>query len=48
MKYGLRSFLVPGIDLQIGYETTTNKPTDTVTNPESKVSGITTQLHAFF
>ena len=46
MKSGLRSFLIPGIDLQVGYETTTNKPSED--DPETKTSGITTQLHAYF
>lgn len=46
IKSGLRSFLVPGIDLQIGYESTTNKSTED--KSETKTAGITTQLHAFF
>lgn len=46
MKYGLRAFLIPGFEVQLGYETTTNK--STLDSSTSKLSGFTSQLHAYF
>lgn len=46
MKYGFRAFLIPGLEVQVGYETTTNK--STLESSTSKSSGFTSQLHAYF
>ena len=50
VKLGVRSFLIPGVDLMTTYEIRNETTRDPTTKAEAKASrkGITSQLHLFF
>jgi hypothetical protein len=50
LKYGLKSFIIPGVELAVAYEASTDVKKEQETTPEieTEKTGYTGQLHVFF